>query len=79
VAENEMLRRIDQHLARSNERMARGNELSDANRRAFEDLRVFLRDMTGRQERVMNALVEQVGRQTEQIGRQTEQIGRQNR
>lgn len=49
MVDDDPLRRIDVH-------MARGNELMEQNRTAFEDLRTFLRDMTVRQEKVMREM-----------------------
>jgi hypothetical protein len=73
VAEADCLRRIDAHMERGNvliERidahMERGNELMDQNRRAFEDLRTFLRDMTVRQERVLGRMADHLADMTQE-------------
>ena len=60
MPDDEILRRIDAH-------MERGNELMDENRRAFQDLRTFLREMSLRQERVMREMLQSMQEQAEMI------------
>jgi len=61
------LSRIDAH-------MARGNELMEQNRAAFQDLRTFLREMTLRQEKVMREMLARLEDQSKVLREQTESI-----
>ena len=54
------MERGNQIMERSNQVMERSNEVIVENRRAFEDLRTFLRELTMRQERVAQATIEQI-------------------
>ena len=58
MADDEILRRLDEHMARGNEIMRRSNEVIEENRLAFQDFRGFLRELTLRHERATNRLVE---------------------
>ena len=53
------MERIDAH-------MERGNGLMERNRRAFEDVRTFLRDMTLRQERVLGRMADHLADMTQE-------------
>jgi hypothetical protein len=66
VADDEILRRIDAHMERGNEIMERSNQVIVENRRAFEDLRTFLRELTLRQERVAQAMIEKIEEQIQE-------------
>ena len=50
MIESELLERLDEHIAASNDHMARGNELMDRVIELHEDQRVFMRDLTRRNE-----------------------------
>ncbi len=67
VSADDPLSRIDAH-------MARGNELMEQNRAAFQDLRTFLRDMTLRQEKVMREMLARLDEQGKMLREQTEVI-----
>jgi hypothetical protein len=51
----------------------------DANRRAFEDLRTFLRDMTRRQDRLFGAMVERLEEHTEMLREQRREFVEESR
>lgn len=61
----------DDPLSRIDAHMARGNELMEQNRAAFQDLRTFLRDMTLRQEKVMRGMLARLEEQSTEIREQT--------
>ena len=72
--DRELLIRIDRHLDTTSEHMRRGNELMEANRRAFaethqayQDLRVAIREINLRNERVMGDLSAQIRESTESM------------
>jgi hypothetical protein len=60
MADNDVLRRIDTHMERS-------NEITQRNTQAVEDLRTFLRELNLRQERVFGAMIERLDEQTREI------------
>jgi hypothetical protein len=70
VPDDEYLCRIDAHMARGNEIMQRHQEVIDANRRAFEGLRTFLRELTLRHGRALGAMVSKIEEQTEMLREQ---------
>jgi len=70
----EILTRIDRHLNTTTEYMRRGNELMEANRRAFaethqayQDLRIAIREINLRNERVLGDLSAQIRESTESM------------
>jgi hypothetical protein len=65
MAGDDVLRKIEAHMARSNE--------------IFEDHRGFLRELTLRQERVFQAMIERLDEQGRAIREQTEQMRAQRR
>jgi uncharacterized coiled-coil DUF342 family protein len=65
MADEEVLRRIDAHMARSNE--------------IFEDHRHFLRELTLRQERVFRAMIDRLDEQGRAIREQGRAIREQGR
>lgn len=69
----------DDPLSRIDAHMARGNELMEHNRAAFQDLRTFLRDMTLRQEKVMRGMLSRLEDQSEVLREQAEEIREQTR
>ncbi len=64
----------DDPLSRIDAHMARGNELMEQNRAAFQDLRTFLREMTLRQEKVMREMLARLEDQSKVLREQTESI-----
>lgn len=64
----------DDPLTRIDAHMARGNELMEQNRAAFQDLRTFLREMTLRQEKVMREMLARLDDQGKMLREQTEVI-----
>ena len=64
----------DDPLSRFDAHMARGNELMEQNRAAFQDLRTFLREMTLRQEKVMREMLARLEDQSKVLREQTESI-----
>jgi dsDNA-specific endonuclease/ATPase MutS2 len=64
----------DDPLSRIDAHMARGNELMEQNRAAFQDLRTFLRDKTLRQEKVMREMLARLEDQGKALREQTEAI-----
>ncbi len=69
----------DDPLTRIDVHMARGNELMEQNRAAFQDLRTFLREMTLRQEKVMREMLARLGEQGKMLREQTEVISEQTK
>jgi hypothetical protein len=71
VANGELLRRIDAH-------MERGNELMEQNRRAFEETRVFMRQLLLRNDKVLGAMQRQIEASTRAIRKLTEDMHREH-
>ncbi len=69
----------DDPLSRIDAHMARGNELMEQNRAAFQDLRTFLRDMTLRQEKVMRGMMARLEEQSKEIREQTNVLREQSK
>ncbi len=69
----------DDPLSRIDVHMARGNELMEQNRAAFQDLRTFLREMTLRQEKVMRGMLAGLADQSNVLREQAEEIREQTR
>jgi hypothetical protein len=74
VHDDELLRRLDAHLARgnqimarSNEVMARSNQVIQESRGAFGDLRSYLRELTRRHERGFEELLRQSARHSDAL------------
>ncbi len=68
MADRELLDRIDDHMSRGNELMSRGNEIMIENRQAFQDLRVELRQMSLRGERVARECIAELRAQRGELG-----------
>ncbi len=74
-----VLERLDEHLAVANEHMARGNELMAENRQAFQDLRVELRQMSLRGERVARECIAELRDQRGVLQRQADEFREESR
>jgi hypothetical protein len=69
VDHDELLRRLDAHVARGNEIMARSNELMLRNEIAFRDLRDFLAEQTMALRALMVEVKTEMGAQREALFR----------
>lgn len=60
MSDRDVLKRIDQHMARGNELMEQNRLAFERNRAAHEDLRVFIRDITRRNEGVWREVLREL-------------------
>lgn len=64
----------NEHMARGNEHMARGNELMDRLNEQFSDLRTFCRDLTRRNEVVLQGMMGELADMREQTQANTQAL-----
>ena len=74
MTESEFLERMDERLARSDEQLALLTEEVRRSREAHADLRQFTRDLTRRNERVMQAMVDELGELSDQTRANTNAV-----
>lgn len=69
----------DEQWGRFEDAFRRNTEAIDASRRAFEDLRRFLRELTVRHERAFGAMIQQLSKQTDELREQRVELREQRR
>lgn len=74
MTESEFLSRIDRHLERAEAREVRDKTLMAETQEVIRDHRLFIREITTRQERVTQQLVEEIAANTRRIDAGTREL-----
>ena len=74
MIESEFLKRMDERLTRSDEQLALLTEEVRRSREAHADLRQFTRDLTRHNERVMQAMIDELGELSDQTRASTNAV-----